>query len=85
MIETAHNAAVRCQAVCDMLSRVQRPYLFLVTVRGQFPHAYTRKYHIAADTDSHAAMKGIETFVKEFSAPVIAMDMATMAPKAKLQ
>jgi hypothetical protein len=79
------NATPRCQCVVDLVSRVQRPYLFLVTVWGEFPHCHTRKYHVAADTDDSAAKKGLELFVKEFSSPAVQIFSGTIAPKAKLQ
>ena len=85
MIVTPQNARPRCEAIVDLISRVQRPYLFLVTVTGQPPHAFRRQYKVAADSDNSAAMKGLELFVKEFMPPVVRDQMATQAPKAKLQ
>jgi hypothetical protein len=75
----------RCRATVELISRVQRPYLFLVTVVGLHPHAYTRKYNVVADSDDSAAFKGIEVFVKEFSAPGPLQEVSSVAPKATLQ
>lgn len=85
MIETPQTASVRCDAIVDLISRVQRPYVFRVTVVGWLPHRYLRIYTIAANDDDSAANLGIETFVKEFSNPVIAQEMGTLVPKARLQ
>ncbi len=65
-----NDCNVLCDAVVDLLSRVQRPYLFRVTVTGLPPHAVTRVYEIAAKSDNIAAMSGIERFVKEMSHPL---------------
>ncbi len=63
------NAArVLADAIVDLISKKQRPYLFRVTVTGLPPHLYVRTYDIAAKSDSIAAMKGIQRFVDEFSA-----------------
>jgi hypothetical protein len=59
---------VLCDATVDLISRVQRPYLFAVRVTGLPPHAYVRTYDIAAWSDDAAAAIGIDVFVKEFSA-----------------
>jgi hypothetical protein len=65
-----NEARVLCDAVVDLVSRVQRPWLFKVTVTGKPPHSVTRVYEIAAKTDNLAAMTGIEKFVKEMSRPL---------------
>ena len=62
-----NNCRVLCQAVVDLISRVQRPYLFRVTVTGQPPHGIQRVYDIAAMSDDAAARLGIDTFVKEMT------------------
>ena len=85
MILTPETATPRCTAIVDLISRVQRPYLFRVTVSGQFPHNWRQVYTIAAESDDSAAMKGLELFVKSCMNPIIRAEMATLAPKAKLQ
>lgn len=82
MIVTPHNATPRCTATVDLISRVMRPYLFQVTVVGEYPHAFRRVYPIAADTEESAAVKGMELFVKEYGRPI--PGQGTIAPKAKL-
>lgn len=65
------NAAhVLCDATVDLISRLQRPWLFRVTVVGKPPHMAKRVYEIAAKDDNTAAMTGIDLFVKEFSHPL---------------
>lgn len=64
------DAKVLCNAIVDLISRVQRPYLWKVTVTGIPPHAETRVYEIAAKDDNTAAMKGIEIFVEQMSRPL---------------
>jgi hypothetical protein len=66
---TGNECRVLCQATVDLISRVQRPYWFKVTVTGQPPHAITRVYDIAASSDDAAARLGIDTFVKEMDSP----------------
>lgn len=76
----------RCTAIVDLISRVFRPYLFEVTVTGEPPHSGVRKYRIAADSENSAAIKGLELYVKEWSAPgPLRLLTGTIAPKAKLQ
>jgi hypothetical protein len=62
-----NECRVLCNAIVDLISRVQRPYLFKVTVTGQPPHDITREYHIAAMTDDLAARKGIDIFVDQMT------------------
>ena len=85
MIVEPQNATPRCTATVDLLSRVFRPYNFLVTVFGEPPHAYRRQYKIAAPSDSEAAICAMQLFVREFSPAVVNEGMAPLAPKAKLQ
>ena len=90
MIETSETATPRCTCTVDLLSRVFRPYNFLVTVKGEPPHAFVRRYKVAAPTDDEAAHFAMQLFVKECMAqrgvPRAVRDgMASMAPKAKLQ
>jgi|HubBroStandDraft_1064217.scaffolds.fasta_scaffold85950_1 hypothetical protein len=84
-ILTPRTATPRCTAIVDLISKFQRPYLFLVTVTGEPPHAGVRKYHVIADSDNSAAMKGLELYVKEFSDPAVRLLTGTITPKAKLQ
>jgi hypothetical protein len=65
-----NEALVLCDAVVDLMSRVQRPFLWKVTVTGKPPHVHTRVYEIAAKDDNTAAMKGIDLFVKEMAHPL---------------
>lgn len=82
MIALPNQTTPRCQATVDLISRVMRPYLFRVTVVGEYPHAYRRVYVIAADSDDSAAIKGMELFVEEFGRQV--PGVISVAPKAKL-
>jgi len=84
MILSPQNAAPRCTCTVDLLSRVFRPYNFLVTVRGEPPHAFIRQYKIAAPTDDEAAACALQLFVKEFMPAVIRNEVAPLAPRAKL-
>jgi hypothetical protein len=70
------EAAVRCQAVVDLLSKVERPWKFKVTVTGMPPHAVQRVYEISSFSDNQAAMLGIERFVKEFSLPTPVLSLS---------
>lgn len=65
-----NECQVYCDAIVDLISKRQRPYLFRVTVTGLPPHATVRKYDIAAVSDDAAAHLGIDTFVKEMSRPL---------------
>lgn len=82
MILTLENATPRCKATVKLVSRAQRPYVFQVTVTGEFPHAHRRVYPIAADSDNSAALKGMELFVAEFGRQI--PGVASVAPKAKI-
>lgn len=82
MILTLENATPRCKAAVRLWSRSQRPYLFQVTVTGEFPHAYRRVYPIAADSDDSAAIKGMELFVAQFGRQL--PGVVTVAPKARI-
>lgn len=82
MILTLENATPRCKATVRLVSQAQRPYVFQVTVTGEFPHAYRRVYPVAADSDNSAALKGMEMFVGEFGRQV--PGVATVAPRAKI-
>ena len=61
---------VRCNAIVDLISRVQRPFLWKVTVTGIPPHSHRRVYEITAKTDTLAAMAGMNRFMKEMSSPL---------------
>jgi len=82
VILTLENATPRCKATVKLVSRTQRPYVFQVTVRGEFPHGYMRVYPIAADSDNAAAIKGMELFVAEFGRDI--PGVASVAPRAKI-
>ena len=85
MILTPQTATPRCTCKVDLLSRYFRPYNFLVTVWGEPPHPYVRRYKIAAPTEDEAAVCGLQMFVKEFMPRTVREEMAELAPKAKLQ
>ena len=85
MIQTRETASPRCTATVKLLSRVFRPYLFRVTVIGEFPHEGTRQYTVAAPDDDAAAMAGMRQWVKEMSSPAIAASMVVEAEGARLQ
>lgn len=85
MIVEPKTALPLCNATCELISRILRPYLFCVTVIGIPPHAHTRLYSIRADTDDSAALKGMELFVKEFTPAAALRKMETLAPKAVRQ
>lgn len=80
---TPQTASPRAKCIVDLLSKVQRPFLFLVTVFGEPPHSVTRKYHVRAPDDASAAGKGLELFTNEFTPRYIAILTATNVPKAK--
>lgn len=63
------QSLVLADATVDLISRVQRPWLFRVTVTGKPPHAQTRSYTIAAESDNSAAFKGLELFQRDMSHP----------------
>ena len=65
-----NECQVLCDCIVDLISRVQRPYLWKVTVTGKPPHVITRIYEISAKTDDAAAHAGIERFVREVSHPL---------------
>jgi hypothetical protein len=69
MVEVS-TANVLCNATVDLISRVQRPFLWKVTVTGVPPHATTRVYEISASSDNRAAMRGIDRFVRDMSRPM---------------
>jgi hypothetical protein len=82
VILTLENATPRCKATVRLVSRAQRPYVFAVTVTGEFPHAHRRVYPIAADSDNSAALKGMELFVAEFGRQI--PGVGSSVPKAKI-
>jgi hypothetical protein len=85
LITDPKSATPRCTATADLISRFQRPYLFLVTVRGEYPHQGMRQYKIAANEEGAAAMLGIDQYLREFTTSPIIKDMASLSPRAKLQ
>lgn len=90
MILTTKSSNPRCTCTVDLLSRVFRPYNFLVTVTGEPPHAWVRRYKIAAPTDDEAANFAMQLFAKECMAmagvpKVVRDEIAVLAPRAKMQ
>ena len=85
MILTPKSAAPRVDATVELISRHQRPYLFLVTCVGQPPHEGRRQYKVAAPDEAAAAFKGIDLYCREFTTSPIIKTMAPLAPKATLQ
>lgn len=83
--EAAASSTPLCDATVELISRVFRPWLFLVTVVGKPPHEGRRQYKVQAPDDSAAAFKGIDLYVREFTSNPIIREMAPLAPKAKLQ
>ena len=67
-----HGNAIQvlCSATMNLLSRVQRPYLWRVKVTGQPPHAVVRTYDIAGNDQNVVAQLAIGHFVKEMSHPL---------------
>lgn len=69
------NSTPRVNAIVDLVSKVQRPWVFRVTVTGLPPHEWSREYTIEVPdlsanlmtAEEAAANKGIELFVAECS------------------
>lgn len=90
MIIRPETAAPRCTCTVDLLSKVFRPYSFLVTVTGEPPHAFVRRYKIAAPTEDEAAGCAMQLFVKECMArrgvpQAVRDEIAPLAPRATVQ
>lgn len=64
-----NECQVLASAIVDLITRVQRPYLWRVTVTGLPPHNVTRVYEIQAKDDNTAAHLGIDIFVKAMQSP----------------
>ena len=64
------KAKVLCSATVQLISKLQRPYKFMVTVVGLPPHEGRRIYQIDANNDSSAAFAAIDKFVAEMSHPL---------------
>jgi hypothetical protein len=84
MLVKPQQAVPRCNATVVLLSKLQRPYLFSVEVKGLPPHDHIRTYNIRAPDDNAAAYKGIDLFVREFTSAQPVREMEQLAPKAKL-
>jgi hypothetical protein len=69
-IITGNACQVLCSCVMDLISRVQRPYLWRVKVTGQPPHAVVRTYDIAGNDQNAVAQLAIDRFVKEMAHPL---------------
>lgn len=74
-IISPHDAKVLCSATVDLITRLQRPFLWRVTVVGQPPHAHRRIYDIPAPSEDAAAYAGIDRFVEEFSRPISVLEV----------
>ena len=61
---------VLCNATVDLLSRVQRPFLWKVTVTGVAPYGHVRVYEFNAASDTIAAFLGIKQFEKDMLHPL---------------
>lgn len=76
----------RVNASVELVSRVQRPYVFQVTVTGLPPHAWSRAYTIEVregglmDAEAAAANKGMELFMAECQ-PI--PGVASIVPRAR--
>ena len=84
VILSPDNLTPRCTCTVDLLSKVFRPYNFMVTIRGEPPHPFIRRYKIAAPSDNDAAMCAMQLFVQEFMPRAVVEQAAPIAPKAKL-
>jgi hypothetical protein len=60
---------VLMRAVVELVSRVQRPFMFRVTVVGQPPHAVKRVYELPALDDKDAAQTCMKRFEREMLHP----------------
>jgi len=65
-----NRCLVLADAIVDLISRRQRPFLWRVKVTGKPPHNSVRMYDISAATDDAAAMQGLKLFEKEMSRPL---------------
>lgn len=65
-----NQSTIRASAIVDLISKVQRPWLFKVTVQGEFPYTQRREYTIAAKDDNSAAFKGLRLFEKDMAHPL---------------
>ena len=70
IIHRGNAVQVLCSCVMDLISRVQRPYLWRVTVTGQPPHAVVRKYDIAGNDQNAVADLALKRFVAEMQHPL---------------
>jgi hypothetical protein len=70
---------VLCQCICELVSRVQRPFLWRVTVQGKWPHNQTRVYEVSAAFEKLAADAAMKYFEQEMSSPQI-MQIYTPTP-----
>ncbi len=85
MLVKPENATPRCTATVDLVSKVMRPYLFMVRVQGEPPHAHRREYLIRGPDDNACALKGIDLFCREFTTAAPIRDMAEISPRAERQ
>lgn len=85
MAPVTPNATPRVKAVVDLISRVQRPFLFEVTCYAQWPHSLVTKYEVKALSDSAAAHLAIAEHVRRIeNNPLLAILAPPRVPGAKL-
>jgi hypothetical protein len=70
IIHRGNAVQVLCSATMDLISRLQRPYHWRVTVTGQPPHAWVRTYDIAGNNQNDVAQLAINRFVAEAQHPL---------------
>jgi hypothetical protein len=69
-ILTIPKTPVLWNATVELMSAVERPFRFQVTVIGQPPHARRRVYEVRSFSDTQAAMLGGQRFEREMSSPL---------------
>ena len=69
-----NTSDVRCRATLELASKLQRPYLWRVTVMGDPPHRYTRVYEVQCWSENTAAMSSIDRFVREMQSPLLVIE-----------
>ena len=69
---------VLCNAIVELISKFQRPYLFRVTVQGLPPHHKWRIYELSAENEELASQRAMDIFCREMSSPQV-MEVYTPA------
>jgi hypothetical protein len=82
MLVKPESAVPKVDVTVELISRVQRPFLFHATAVGHPPHAHRRTYAIRSRDEDGAACLAMELFIKEFTTAAPIRDMATLAPQA---